>query len=59
MTEFEGLSREELIEIILELQRYKDTTHGLWCIDKHPKYVSKQWIEENAFRIPVKEETIE
>lgn len=33
------------------LQHYVDTTIGLWCIDRNPKDVTKEWIEENAFRL--------
>ena len=29
----------------------RDTTSGLWCIDRDPKEVTKEWIEENAFQI--------
>ncbi len=33
------------------LQHYVDTTVGLWCIDRNPKDVTKEWIEENAFQL--------
>lgn len=36
-------------------QHYIDTTQGLWCIDKDPKTVSKEWIDKHAFRLPIKE----
>ena len=41
----------ELLRKVRELQYYKDTTVGLWCIDRNPKTVSKQWIDENAFQL--------
>ena len=34
-----------------ELRYFKNTSVGLWCIDRDPKEVSKEWIEENAFRL--------
>jgi len=37
--------------IIKELQHYKDSTSGLWCIDKNPNEVSLEWIRENAFQL--------
>ena len=36
---------------IRELEYYQDTTIGLWCIDRNPKEVTKEWIEENAFQL--------
>lgn len=33
------------------LQHYVDTTVGLWCIDRNPKDVTKEWIEKNAFQL--------
>lgn len=33
------------------LQHFKDSSTGLHCIDKNPKDVSKQWIEENSFQL--------
>ncbi|GEM_PF-5647982 len=41
----------ELLRKVRELQYHKDTTVGLWCIDRDPKTVSKQWIDENAFQL--------
>lgn len=41
----------ELLRKVRELQYYKNTTVGLWCIDRDPKTVSKQWIDENAFQL--------
>lgn len=41
----------ELLRKVRELQYHKDTTVGLWCIDRNPKTVSKQWIDENAFQL--------
>ena len=45
------LTIRELLRKVRELQYYKDTTVGLWCIDRDPKTVSKQWIDENAFQL--------
>ena len=36
---------------IRKLVHHKDTTVGLWAIDRNPKEVSKEWIENNAFQI--------
>lgn len=55
--EIESLKREvdilkhqrEFYKSLLDYER--DTTTGLWCIDRDPKEVSKEWIEENAFRL--------
>ncbi|MDR0830389.1 MAG: hypothetical protein LBN95_09830 [Prevotellaceae bacterium] len=33
------------------LRYHKDTSVGLWCIDRNPKEVSKEWINENAFQL--------
>lgn len=33
------------------MQHYIDTSEGLWCIDRNPSEVSKEWINENAFRL--------
>ena len=41
----------KLLRKVRELQYHKDTTVGLWCIDRDPKTVSKQWIDENAFQL--------
>lgn len=27
------------------------TSEGLWCIDRHPSEVTKEWIEEQAFQL--------
>ncbi len=45
------LTIRELLRKVRELQYYKNTTVGLWCIDRDPKTVSKQWIDENAFQL--------
>ncbi|MBO7337283.1 MAG: hypothetical protein J6U33_01405 [Paludibacteraceae bacterium] len=45
------LTIREFLRKVRELQYYKDTTVGLWCIDRDPKTVSKQWIDENAFQL--------
>lgn len=34
-----------------KLEHHYDTTIGLYCIDKNPKDVSKEWIEKNAFQL--------
>jgi hypothetical protein len=36
---------------IKEIEQKNDSTQGLWCIDRNPATVTKEWIEENAFRI--------
>lgn len=36
---------------IAELRHYRDTTKGLYCIDRNPSEVSIEWIKENAFQI--------
>ena len=38
-------------EHIDKLIHYHDTTVGLWCIDRNPKEVSKDWIEKNTFQL--------
>lgn len=42
---------ESILQEVKELQYFKDTSVGLWCIDRDPKEVSKEWIEEHAFRL--------
>ena len=37
------------------LQHEYDSTRGLWCIDQDPKTVSKEWIEQNAFQLELKQ----
>lgn len=36
---------------IKKLRHYRDTTMGLYCIDKNPSDVSIEWIRENAFQV--------
>ena len=36
---------------IKELEYYKDTSVGLWCIDRDPMEVDLEWIRENAFQL--------
>ena len=36
-----------------ELIHFEDSSIGLWCIDRNPKEVSKEWIEQNAFQLGV------
>ncbi len=38
-------------DMLKDLQHYKDTTQNLWAIDRNPREVSKEWIEENAFQL--------
>jgi len=42
---------ESALEEIKKLQHFKDSTIGLWAMDKDPKETTKEWIDENAFRI--------
>lgn len=37
--------------LIKRMKHHIDTSDGLWCIDQPPKTVSKEWIEQNAFRL--------
>lgn len=34
-----------------ELQHFKESSMGLWCIDKNPNTVSLKWIKQNAFQL--------
>lgn len=38
-------------ENLKENEYFKTTVSGLWAIDKNPKEVTKEWIENNAFQI--------
>lgn len=40
-----------LVEILSDMRYHIYTTEGLWCIDRNPKQVSKEWIEANAFEL--------
>lgn len=45
------LDLAELVEMLGYMSYYIYTSEGLWCIDKNPLEVSKEWIEANAFRL--------
>jgi len=36
---------------IKDLQHFKDTSMGLFCIDRNPKYVEYEWILKNNFQL--------
>ena len=36
---------------VLKLQHEFDSTRGLWCINREPTEVDKNWIERNAFQL--------
>lgn len=38
-------------ESVKELIHFKDSSTGLYCIDKNPAFVTKEWIEENNFQL--------
>lgn len=44
------LDLAELVEMLGDMRYHIYTTEGLWCIDKNPREVSKEWIEANAFQ---------
>lgn len=44
------LDLAELVEMLGDMEHHIYTTEGLWCIDKNPREVSKEWIEVNAFQ---------
>lgn len=58
MDEFIG-KLKPLINRQKELIHFEDSSIGLWCIDRNPKEVSKEWIEQNAFQLGVDVETKE
>lgn len=37
------------------LRHFKDTSVGLWCIDRDPNEVSMEWIRKHAFRLEFSE----
>lgn len=41
----------ELVEMLGDMGHHIYTTEGLWCIDRNPREVSKEWIEANAFQL--------
>ena len=45
------LTYPELLERLKELEHYKDSTQGLWAIDRNPEEMSVEWIRKNAFRL--------
>ena len=38
-------------EELKALRHFKDTSVGLWCIDRNPNEVSMEWIRKHAFRL--------
>jgi hypothetical protein len=42
---------KKLFVELTELRHYKAGSAGLWCIDRNPCEVSKEWIEKYAFRL--------
>lgn len=36
---------------IYKLRHYRDTSLGLYCIDRNPTEVDKEWIERNSFKL--------
>lgn len=40
------------------LQHYKDSTLGLYCIDRNPKDVTHEWIKENSFQLTDKQQRV-
>jgi hypothetical protein len=36
---------------IRKLEHFKDTSVGLWCIDRDPKEMDVHWIRENCFQL--------
>jgi len=42
---------DELFEKVKKLEHHKDTTVGLYAIDKNSKAVDIDWIRKNNFRI--------
>jgi len=42
---------EQLIKENEFLNHFRDSSIGLYCIDRNPKDVSKEWIEKYAFRL--------
>jgi len=46
------VGENELAQTTLKkLRHYKDTTIGLWCIDRNPNEVDIEWIQENSFQL--------
>lgn len=45
------LDLAELVEMLGDMEHHIYTTEGLWCIDRNPREVSKEWIEANAFQL--------
>jgi hypothetical protein len=42
---------QEIEDLIKPLLHHKDTTVGLFAIDRNPNDVSLEWIRENSFQI--------
>lgn len=45
------LDLAELVEMLGDMEHHIYKTEGLWCIDRNPREVSKEWIEANAFQL--------
>lgn len=45
------LNLAELVEMLGDMAYHIYTTEGLWCIDRNPREVSKEWIEAYAFQL--------
>ena len=42
---------KKILEAMRHLLHEFDSTRGLWCIDRKPSEVDKEWIERNAFQL--------
>lgn len=42
---------KEMEEELKNLRHFRDSSVGLWCIDRNPEEVSSKWIRENAFQL--------
>jgi len=49
------IDAEKVKKELRELRHYRDTSEGLWCIDRDPSEVTHEWIRENAFQLKDKE----
>jgi len=45
------LENKRLIKENEFLNYFRDSSIGLYCIDRNPKEVTKKWIEKYAFRL--------
>lgn len=52
-----GASVSDIMQIITDrekkMRHYIDTSIGLWCFDRNPQEVTKEWIDENSFQLTV------